>query len=149
MLGTLLDQIPGSLSKRFLLGNFLPLALFGIGSLAVGYRCSTEVQGFATWFDRRPILVQGFIGASTTLCLAALALALSALGTLGRLTLEGAFLPAEWLKKFEERHSKELDEASTSLARLYSDREDMIQYRRKATRQLITARSLGVKIDPP
>jgi hypothetical protein len=149
MLGTLLDQIPGSLSRRFLLGNFLPLALFCIGSLALGYTCSTEVQGFATWFDRRPTLVQGFLGTATTLGLAALALALSGLSTLGRLALEGSFLPAGWLKKFADRHSNELDKASESLEILRSDRHNMIEYRAKAIDQLSAARSDGVKIDPP
>jgi hypothetical protein len=137
MLATFLQQIPSALSRRFLLGSLLPLALFCIGSLLLGNTCVPFIQTSIRRYGELTATSQAFLGAGATLALAAVGLVLAALRTIGRGFLEKA---AFWAKDTTQELQRLVD--AVEAARL--PRRKMRGLARAATDQLRAARELGV-----
>jgi hypothetical protein len=149
MLSTLLDQVPAALSRRFLLGTFLPLVLFWTGSLMLGYTCMAPVQDFVGWFEQRSPLMQAFLGTAAALALAAVGLALSGVSTLARQLLEAALLPRSWREWLEKRHDPRLDELLTERKTCSERRREIRGLREPALKILSDARKVGEARNPP
>lgn len=141
MLSTFLDKIPAAFSRRFLLGSFLPLALFFIGSLLVGYTCLAYVQSLAIWYSEMPTVSQGFFGVAAALTLGALALVLSGLRTLGREVFERNWLPP--CATSRQRREQELERLRVAVDSAHGSRRAMRELRKRAIERLRTARQKG------
>ena len=147
MLGTLLDQIPAALSRRFLLGTFLPLVLFWAGSLMVGYTCMAAVQDLFGWFELRSTLMQAFLGTTAALALAAVGLALSGVRTAARVLLENPW-PKVLRNALEDRHEARLTKLGENRKKCSLKRLETQAFHELALKRLSDARSAGLKITP-
>jgi hypothetical protein len=142
VLGSLLDQLPGAFSRRFLVAVLLPLLLFFAASFLVGVTFVPAIQGLFTWFDAQSASAQAVLGGIAALGLAAVGMSLSTLSTLGRRLLEGD-VGKSLLNGLAKLREADRDKASEALDSARTRRRFANSFVTGSVNELLEARKKG------